>query len=490
MNALDITPFKELVRHRCGLVLEGNNEDKLAAVLEQRIGLCNVNPGDYYARLYGDHQEFQELVNLLTINETYFFRESEQIQLLTDTLAPRLLARRGANLPLRILSAGCSSGEEPYSILMALQEKFGDSSCALFSLAGGDIDTQVLAKARAGCYGEFSFRGVSDTIKSRYFQRDPFAWRLRDELRKRVEFHRLNLLAESFPAKLQGFDVIFFRNVSIYFDTATRRLIQRNLASLLKEDGYLIIGTAETLANNLGELALVEEGGLFYFVKHSAAPTHRFPGEALGWSLPAAPAPAPAPIAPPPTVTPSQPANVFSLPAATPPVSLAQAQKLIGEKRYDEALSLLDQLLLQQPGNPQALLLKAHVQLNRKAFGEAQRSAQQVLDADPWSVDALMVLGLAAKWREQSGDAVRWFKQAVYARHECWPARYYLAELYRNSGETEKARREYRGVQQSLTRPQDTGLKVVPLTLPAAEVRFLCEHQLARMDGQREAAGR
>ncbi|MBS4095305.1 MAG: protein-glutamate O-methyltransferase CheR, partial [Sulfuricella sp.] len=271
MKRLDLAPYQELIKQRCGLILEGNNADKLATVLAQRSAVLGcADPADYYTRLYGDHTEFQELVNLLTINETYFFREPEQLELLTGTLAPRLLAQRDHALPLRILSAGCSSGEEPYSILMALREKYPESADTLFAVAGGDIDTQVLAKARGGCYGEFSFRGVASDIKARYFDREPYAYRIKEDLRRRVEFHQLNLLVDSYPATLGNFDVIFFRNVSIYFDTPTRRLIQRNLATLLKDDGYLVIGTAETLANDLGELALVEENGLFYFVKPAA----------------------------------------------------------------------------------------------------------------------------------------------------------------------------------------------------------------------------
>lgn len=508
LTHLDIAPFQELIKLRCGLVLEGNNEEKLAGVLRQRFAALGcANAGDYLTRLYGDHGEFQELVNLLTINETYFFRESEQLALLTDVLVPRLLSRRGNKLPLRILSAGCSSGEEPYSILMALHEKYGESSHALFAVSGGDIDTQVLAKARAGCYGEFSFRGVAEPIRQRYFERDPYAWRIREELRKRVTFHRLNLLDSIHPGVSGGFDVIFFRNVSIYFDTETRRRIQRNLSALMKEDGHLVIGTAETLANNLGEMALVEEAGLFYFMRHGAPSTLGFPANS---ELPPPVAALPEPVALPPLTAPTpfvpleKPAeNPFafaagfvsepSAPLMTAPArpSLDEIRCQVDEKRYDEALGALDRLLAGHPDDGAALLLKAHVQLNRKAFAEAQQCAQRVLDGDPWSVDALMVLGLAAKWREQQGDAVRWFKQAVYARHECWPARYYLAELYRNAGETEKARREYRGVQQSLaSRREDTGLKVVPLSLPAAEIRFLCEHQLAKLDGAKASLGK
>jgi chemotaxis protein methyltransferase CheR len=136
MIVADLAPFKELIKQRCGLVLEGNNEEKLATALAQRITVtAKGNSGEYYSHLLCNTDEFQDLVNLLTINETYFFRESEQLRLLTERLVPRLLMQREDGTPLRILSAGCSSGEEPYSIVMALHDKYGGNTARLFSVS-------------------------------------------------------------------------------------------------------------------------------------------------------------------------------------------------------------------------------------------------------------------------------------------------------------------------------------------------------------------
>lgn len=490
---IDLGPYKNLIKQRCGLVLEGNGEDKLATVLAQRIGVTKSGcSAEYFKRLQSSKNEFQDLVNLLTINETYFFRESEQLSLLTERLVPRLLKQRAASQPLRILSAGCSSGEEPYSIVMSLHEKYGDDVSHLFSFSGGDIDTQALSKARSGCYSEFSFRGVAHGIKARYFEHDGWAYRLRKEIRSRVEFHEMNLFAETFPAALHGFDIIFFRNVSIYFDMPTRRIIQQNLASLLNDQGYLVIGTAETLANDLGVLPLVEEDGLFYFAKgqlSATAPAARpvfdfkrhVPTPAvsldLSWIGPSLP-PHDSVVAPAPSVD-RKPAPGGLVP------SLEAARKLCEEKRHDESLAMLLRLQEATPDDAHLHLLEAHIQLNRKEFKRAEVGARRALQSDPWSIDAFVLLGLAAKWQELSEEAVSWFKQAVYARHECWPARYYLADLYRAGGETDKAQREYRGVLQLLSQPSvpDHGIKVLPLALPHAELRFLCEHQIGKLGG-------
>ena len=175
-----------------------------------------------------------------------------------------------------------------------------------------------------------------------------------------------------------------------------------------------------------------------------------------------------------------------------PCFSIDEVQQHCCEKRYDEAMALIVILLERNPGDASSLLLKAHIHLNRKEFGRAETSARQALQTDPWSIDAFVLLGLAAKWRELIKEAVRWFKQAVYARHECWLARYYLADLYRTGGEAEKARREYRGVLQLLSQSivPDHGIKVLPLGVVHSELRFLCEHQLGKLGDQQRMAGR
>lgn len=508
---LDLLSFQTLIKERCGLLFEGNGTEKLAQSLAERIAALAIPAAEYYARLYSNEGEFQQLVNLLTINETYFFREPEQIRLLVERLAPRFIAAHAGAAPVRILSAGCSSGEEPYSLVMALMDKYGDSVSRLFSFTGGDIDSTVLAKARAARYTDFSFRGVAAALRQRYFDKDRWGSVLKDEVRRQVSFHELNLLADHFPPELSAFDIIFFRNVSIYFDAETRKRIQRNLAALLKANGVLVIGTAETLANDLGVLPLIEENGLFYFIKGTPPSSEESVAQPLvpplvppearpafdALTAPILPVMPVLPVAPPlspllvppgawslPIISPIAAAAPSGVVPSRPLAELARARQLIHDKHYDEALPQLDAVLSAEPGNAEAGLLKAHVLINRKDFAAAAELAQRVLVVDAWSIDALLVLGLAAKWCNQAELAINHFKQAAYACHECWPAHYYLAELYRANGEAELARRAYRSVIQLLSGADanaNCGIKYVPFGLPAGEVRFLCEHQLVKL---------
>ncbi|MDZ4202315.1 MAG: CheR family methyltransferase [Gallionella sp.] len=512
--SLNLLPFKTFIKEHCGLSCEEHCEEKLVRALRDRIATLALTPASYLARLSGDDDELQTLVNLLTVNETYFFREPEQIELLVKRLAPRLLSARGGASPVRILSAGCSSGEEPYSLAMALMEKYGTSVTRLFSFAGGDLDSTVLDKARAARYTDFSFRGVPEAMRKRYFVQEQRSHVLNEDIRKLVDFHELNLLATPFPPALLGFDIIFFRNVSIYFDTPTRKTIQYNLVSLLKDDGILVIGTAETLANDLGVLPLVEEDGLYYFVKGKhLLPPETAPIETLD-AIPrvAAQAPAAAGTADDGThAIPESPLHALlrhaqeiltqkderrpAMPVVEPAQAasahgqLERARHLVNDRRYDEAMPALDAVLSGEPDNIEALLLKAHALINRKAFAAAEALAQRVLATDSWSIDALLLQGLAAKWQQRNADAIRHFKHAAYSRHECWPAHYYLADLYRDGGETELAIRAYRVVIQLLSGSKpDTGVKYVPFGLPTGEIQFLCEHQLGKLTGAKASA--
>ncbi|AVM75150.1 CheR family methyltransferase [Magnetospirillum gryphiswaldense] len=470
MTGPTLQGFKDLVRGRCGLMLEGNGEETLKAAIAARMQATGVlGEQAYLARLTTNEAEFQELVTLLTINETYFFREPEQLALLTEKMVPRLLALREPGRPLRILSAGCSTGEEPYSIAMALLDQYGEAMGSLVRLYAGDIDHLALAKARAGHYSAFSFRALSPERQQRYFApigRHGFA--LAETVRTRVEFHHLNLLSAEPPASLHDFDIVLFRNVSIYFDADTRRAIQHNLARMMTLDGVLLVGTAETLANDLGVLRLVEEDGHFYFAKGAAAPPPPRPSRS----------PPPAPPAPPPKPNRPVPAPVVAPVVATaaPAPDLDTARRLIRDKRHDEAGALLRGILAQSPDHLSALVLLAHVQVLRRDYPTAQTLAQRALELDAWSVEAMVVQGFAAKWQGDHDAAIRWFKQAVYTRHHCWVAQYYLAESYRAAGQPDLARRTYRVALQHLTQhPDGDGGLSLPLGLPVAEVRFLCE---------------
>jgi chemotaxis protein methyltransferase CheR len=190
--------------------------------------------------------EFDQIYDLITTNETYFFREPAQLSAFIEEIVPEILARKTVR-KIRIWSAGCSSGEEPYSIAMLLDEhRLFDK--ATFEIFASDLNQQVLAKARKGHYRESSFRQTPPQTRDRYFAKEADGtWKITDGIRNRVSFGRMNIYDEARVALLGQLDVIFCRNVIIYFDDASKRVVVNSFYNRLAEGGYLLLGHSESL---------------------------------------------------------------------------------------------------------------------------------------------------------------------------------------------------------------------------------------------------
>ncbi|MCE1181421.1 MAG: hypothetical protein LWW81_03825 [Rhodocyclales bacterium] len=490
--ALDLPAFKTLIRERCGLNFSAADDEKLSTAISTR--LAHSGPltsfglaGRYLARLRSDESELQELVNLLTINETYFFREPEQIHLLIRQLVPELLAQRAPGQPLRILSAGCSSGEEPYSLAIALTEHYGIAFLQQVEIVGIDIDSAILERARAGIYSDFSFRGLSADFRQRHFDTlpgDKPAYRLKPHLRQCVRFEQANLLAGEQAPSLRNFDVVFLRNVSIYFDDEGRRSMQNNIHQLLGPQGLLIVGSAETLANDYGIFHLTENNGQYYFAKTLAAKPQNLTSPPVP-ALPLAPSPskpvtsAPKSTAAPLRVQPPAPAQPANGAAQLPWRHI----RWLLEKQHDalasQAIAALDPA--QQETMP-IRLFRVFLALERNQFAAAQALLDTLLAEAPWSADVWFLSGLAAKWQADPKQAALCFQRAIYIRPDCWPAHFHLAELGDDYCHLDVRLRGYRAAQKLSALPGlSNGLDYLPTTLPAGDLAFLCQHRLNQL---------
>lgn len=199
--------------------------------------------------------EFDVIYDLVTTNETYFFREPAQFTAFVEEIVPELVSGKAVK-KIRIWSAGCSSGEEPYSIAMLLQEA-GWFDRASFEIFGSDLNQQVLARARKGHYREAAFRSTDPTLREKYFARQvDGSWHIADSIRNRVSFGRVNLYDEARVALLGSLDVIFCRNVIIYFDDASKKSVVRNFYNRLLDGGYLLLGHSESLISLSTEFKL------------------------------------------------------------------------------------------------------------------------------------------------------------------------------------------------------------------------------------------
>jgi chemotaxis protein methyltransferase CheR len=465
----NIAAFKTLIKDRVGLHFFNGMEGLLNAALHQRMSEWGKESSEeYYEKLCVSTIEFDKLLSLLTINETYFFREPEVLDIVCDLLVPRMLEQRSR--PVRILSAGCSSGEEAYSLAIKLHQKYHEAFAERVEIHGCDIDTKILDKAQAANYSSYSFRGVDPLLQQTYFTRNGNQFQLHDAIRNKVKFHRSNIVKEQLQPK---FDIILLRNVSIYFDVETRRMLHFNLLTMLESDGALFFGNAETLANNFGILKLKQEHGHFYFCQPK---TSRVPAAVASIS--------------PRIITPAIPAKI---PSRVPSVEqcdswIKSALAYVADKRFNEAEDLISQVLAIDSHNQQALVIKGVIALEKCEFEQTAVSAQQVLALDEWSGEAKMLLGLAMMWQQRTQQAIAWFKQVVYQQPGYWPAHYYLAEMYRQSELYRPAQRTYRITLQLLNAEMNnTGSASalrLPLSFPSNSFRFLCEHQLAQFTSQ------
>ena len=244
--------LRALVREVTGIALAESKRELVYGRLARRLRKLKLTSfGQYCALLEaGDGAELQELTNAMTTNLTSFFRENYHFEQLSAEALPHLAQYRAATRRLRLWSAGCSTGEEPYSIAMVVRE-----AQALFSgwdvrLLATDIDSKVVETAAAGIYGAERLRGISPQRLARWFKpRDEAArqYEVADELRSLTTFRQLNLL-HAWPVK-GPFDVVFCRNVTIYFDKETQRDLFERLAKLQEPGAWLFIGHSENLFN-------------------------------------------------------------------------------------------------------------------------------------------------------------------------------------------------------------------------------------------------
>ena len=260
LSDADYRLFTDFVRGRCGL----HFGEETRYLVEKRLArhVAETDAGSFRSYFYdlrhGPHaeEEFSKLVDLLTTNETYFFRERGQIDALVNEIIPETLSRQqGRRRPVSIWSAGCSSGEEPFSIVMtALEANLVPGRD--FRVYASDISRTVLAKARRGIYREASFRHTDPALRLHYFAQKDGLSRISDEVKRHVDFVHLNLLDRAKTRLLGAMDVILCRNVIIYFDLDTKKRVMATFHDKIRPGGYLLLGHSESLINVTSDFEL------------------------------------------------------------------------------------------------------------------------------------------------------------------------------------------------------------------------------------------
>jgi chemotaxis protein methyltransferase CheR len=249
MKVEDFDMFCTLLKHRSGLVLTKDKayllESRLMPVA-RKLGLKDLDDLANVIRTRKDEAVIKDVTEAMTTNESSFFRDQKPFDQFKNVVMPALMTSRQSRKQIRVWSAACSSGQEPYTLTMMLNEEGSRLQGWKFDVLATDLSGEMVTKARNGVYTQFEVqRGLPITYLVKYFKQVGDKWQLNSEIRDRVNFREFNLLTDMTP--LGQFDVIFCRNVLIYFDQPTKQKVLENMAKLMPPDGILYLGGAETV---------------------------------------------------------------------------------------------------------------------------------------------------------------------------------------------------------------------------------------------------
>jgi chemotaxis protein methyltransferase CheR len=247
----DFLKFKEFFYRRTGISFEASKRYFVDKRLIDRIEATGT--GDFrgyfmFLRFQASGDEIQQLTNVMTVNETYFLREEYQFRCLVDSILPEIVRHRLDSNPIRIWCIPSSSGEEPYSIAMYLLEHWPGIARWDVELISSDIDTSILRRARAGRYSARSVQHVPPLWMGKYFEESGNEYQLCDDVRRAVEFTRVNLSEPADTLIYRNFDIIFCRNLLIYFDDVSRTTAAATFYEAMNPGGFICLGHSESMS--------------------------------------------------------------------------------------------------------------------------------------------------------------------------------------------------------------------------------------------------
>jgi chemotaxis protein methyltransferase CheR len=471
MNKLRQDFCDAIVQHT-GIIIrekDWNILDKKISIRMQDLNL--KSPQEYYQLLNDNdwrcHQEWEKLSVLLTNNESYFFRDENQINLLREHIIPELIQRNQFHRTIRICSVGCSTGEEPYSLAIMLKEAILDFWQWKITILGIDIDRQALNEARKGIYNPWSFRGVSELIKQKYFEKIKNQYHLSPEIKKIVKFQAVNLVKDAFPqahTELREMDLMVCRNVFIYFEEAATANVLEKIYYTLKASGYFLAGHTELSGHDLKkfETKVFPESIIYQKKDSSISAQQKTPASEVLSSLDRIKEKFPHQINQKldlnlikPTIDISKKLselvskNQHNSQKSALIVKEQQVQvdefdqfqeikTLIENKQYNLAIEKLNQILQLKNNCFKANYLMAQIHANLRKYAEVNKYCQQVIAIDSFSVIPHYLLAQIAEEQGNKEEAKRIFKKIIYLEPNSISAYIDLSYLYQQEGDLER----------------------------------------------------
>jgi len=493
--------FQSAIARRLGLRFDDGKLTFLAEVLAERSDARRLHPAEYLEALKSEREVEGELALLarqLTVGETYFFRHTEQFNAVRELVLPERASIRGQTRSLRLLSVGCASGEEAYTLAILVRE-LALAPAFDVQIQGLDVNPESLAKARAGLYSAWSLRETPPEVRARWFTVEDRNFRLASTLRDAVRFQEQNLVQLS-PAVLppDSYDLVFCRNVLMYFTPQHAANIVEQLTRALVPGGYLFLGHAETLRGISQAFHLRHTHNTFYYQRKDvleasvtvalpmlpeqpslAAPSSEWVGAWLetversterirALTEPRLAEPTPLAV----------PASTAAQPHLREPLAMLQ------NERFSEALVLMQQLTETQSSDPAALLLRAALLTHQGELEPAVLACQRLLEVDELNAGAHYLLALCCERRQDMAAAVEHDLTAVYLDAGFAMPHLHLGLMARRRRDVEAARRELGQALWLLEREDASRLLLFGGGFARNALLALCRSELERLRGQ------
>ena len=464
LSKADFNLFREYIETRTGIHMDEGKQNYFAMSLDTRMHALGLKDyGAYYTFLTTNVQgmkEFAELLDLILIKETFFFRDERQINTLIHDVLPALREKNNGK-EIKIWSAGCATGEEPYTLAMAIMENFpaGDIN---FSIYATDISAGAVSYARKGVYGKGSMRAIDKSILSKYFVQKDGRYHLTEEVKQLIHFDVVNLIEPYLPTGENGFDVIFCKNVIIYFELETIKKVIHRFYDTLTSGGYFFVGHSESLWQVSNEFTLEEILGVFLYRKNAKNPiqspseltTHERPASytrmlpalsggssqqyrqrhlsntAVSWIKESSITNRKMPSLAQPEAQPDRKTGTSTLSTHTERnaprtvdgnactreklhILLKKGLSFTGDDD-EETLEDIQTIIEKDPKNTDAHLFLGKVYANMGLYDKALRKAADVLDIDDLNADAYELMGIVYYKSSEKEKAVVSFKRAIY----------------------------------------------------------------------------
>ncbi|MEW6086985.1 MAG: CheR family methyltransferase [bacterium] len=416
--------FRDLIYEKCAIFIDESKLDSLRISLLSRATKKNLSSySEYYESLKNDNyseHEFKELLNLITINETSFFRTPAHFKVLKEAVLPEIIRRKAdMDRTIRIWAAGCSTGEEPYSIAMTVLIYLLTFKDWKVQILATDISERVLEIAKRGVYPERSLKTVDRYCRDLFFEKiDENNYAIKDDLKKVIEFKYFNLIGTPYPlSEIKNWDIIFCRNVTIYFKAESTKRVIHNFYRSLAAGGYLFIGHSESLNNISDEFNLVEVKGTFFYYKSAQKKQ-----------------------------TNKTARDFFDFDKRLKPDFKPDVKEAKKEKNKDETIKFETAFICPKEDirdETGVLLSKAEDLFNNGKIEDAIRACIEIESTDPLLWEAYFLLGLIHYNVGNAKDAVIQFKKVVYLNPRYFLVHYYLGNIYQKTGEYQNAVMSY-----------------------------------------------